>query len=76
MACGQSNVTAMISIQADQPGVQINSNLSGIFLMKSTAPATLQETTNVLGPWASLNTGVGLIRIPASQTSEFFRLTR
>jgi hypothetical protein len=94
MACGQSNVTAMISIQADQPGVQINSNLSGIFLRKSTAPAmvrfmwkwcgtvplknpaTLQETTNVLGPWASLNTGVGLIRIPASQTSEFFRLTR
>jgi hypothetical protein len=85
---------AVMTIQADQPGAVVSSNLVGIFLRKSTAPAmvkfmwkwcgtvplknpaTLQETTKVLGPWASLNTGVGPIRIPASQTSEFFRLTR
>jgi hypothetical protein len=38
--------------------------------------ATLQETTNVSGPWTSLNGAVSPIRIPGSDSQEFYRLAR
>ena len=37
--------------------------------------AILQESTNMMGPWTT-NNSAGPIRIPESQTSEFFRLVR
>jgi alpha-L-arabinofuranosidase len=38
--------------------------------------ATLQEATNVPGPWTSLGDAVGPIRIPESDTRKFYRLAR
>ena len=37
--------------------------------------ATLLESTNVFGPWTT-NNSIGPVRIPESQTSEFFRLVQ
>jgi hypothetical protein len=75
-ACGQSNVAAMISIQMDQSGVRISSNLFGIFFEEINSAGNGGIYAEMLGPWSRLIGAVGPIRIPESDTQNFNRLAR